>query len=115
MDNQEFWRAIRQALLMAVDAIERFIGISPTTSDIRKTYKKGDQVQRLAKIMTDLDIIENTKDGEKNYTFGFGSTYSVITEDQIESLKSGKCIAFYDGEYSHFIIYEPFKRKDWDL
>lgn len=34
--SKAFWMAFRQALLMVVDAIERELGISPTTADIRK-------------------------------------------------------------------------------
>lgn len=39
MDSKELWVAIRQALLMIVDAIEKQWGISPTTSEMRKAYK----------------------------------------------------------------------------
>jgi len=36
MMDREFWLAIRQALLMIVDAIERMAGIEPRTSEVRK-------------------------------------------------------------------------------
>jgi hypothetical protein len=39
VDNKDFWHAFRQALLMMVDAIERGLGISPTTAEIRSMYK----------------------------------------------------------------------------
>lgn len=38
-DDREKDMAIRQALLMQVDAIERRWGISPTTAEIRKEDK----------------------------------------------------------------------------
>jgi hypothetical protein len=39
MTDHEFWMAIRQALLMALDALERKLGISPTTAQIRKSFR----------------------------------------------------------------------------
>lgn len=36
MEAREMWVAIRQALLMIVDAIERAFGISPRTAELRK-------------------------------------------------------------------------------
>jgi len=39
--SKEFWMGIRQALLMITDAIERELGISPTTAEIRDEYKRG--------------------------------------------------------------------------
>ena len=36
-----FWRSIREALLMAVDAVERYVGISPRTSEMRRLTKHG--------------------------------------------------------------------------
>lgn len=37
--NRQFWLAYRQSLLMQIDAIEKLIGIMPTTADIRKQAK----------------------------------------------------------------------------
>lgn len=37
--TREFWVAVRQALLMLVDALERELGISPRTAELRKTAK----------------------------------------------------------------------------
>ena len=34
--TREFWLAIRQALLMVVDALERELGICPRTAELRK-------------------------------------------------------------------------------
>jgi hypothetical protein len=36
MMSKEFWLALRQALLMVVDALERELGISPRTAELRK-------------------------------------------------------------------------------
>jgi hypothetical protein len=36
MKDQALWMGIRQALLMAIDAIERFLDISPRTAELRK-------------------------------------------------------------------------------
>lgn len=38
-EHKDFWHAFRQALLMMVDAIERGLGINPTTAQIRQWYK----------------------------------------------------------------------------
>lgn len=34
--SREFWLAVRQALLMVVDALERELGIAPRTAELRK-------------------------------------------------------------------------------
>lgn len=34
--SREFWVAIRQALLMVVDSLERELGICPRTAELRK-------------------------------------------------------------------------------
>ena len=36
MPDREFWMLIRQALLMALDAIERMLAIEPRTAELRK-------------------------------------------------------------------------------
>ncbi len=40
MSDNEFWMAIRQALLMIIDAIERKFAVSPRTSELRKLIKQ---------------------------------------------------------------------------
>ncbi len=35
MSDEEFWLAIRQALLLLVDILERKLGISPRTAELR--------------------------------------------------------------------------------
>ena len=39
MEDQEFWLAIRQALLALLDAVERRWNIKPRTSEIRKWWR----------------------------------------------------------------------------
>ncbi len=36
VEDRAFWMAVRQALLMALDALERRLGISPRTSELRR-------------------------------------------------------------------------------
>jgi len=38
--NRELALAVRQALLMMVDALERWLDISPTTSEARKALRR---------------------------------------------------------------------------
>lgn len=40
MTDHDFWLATRKALLDQVDAIERKLGISPTTAELRRANKK---------------------------------------------------------------------------
>ena len=37
--DREFWLAVREALLLIVSAIERMMGIKPTTAECRKRTK----------------------------------------------------------------------------
>lgn len=37
--SREFWLAVRQALLMLVDALERELGLSPRTAELRRQAK----------------------------------------------------------------------------
>lgn len=39
MTEREFWLAIRQAMLMALDALERWLEISPRTAELRRANK----------------------------------------------------------------------------
>jgi hypothetical protein len=39
MSDHDFLLAIRQALLMALDALERKLGIEPRTAEIRKAHR----------------------------------------------------------------------------
>lgn len=37
--DREFWMAVRRALLIVLDALERRLCISPTTAELRRTAK----------------------------------------------------------------------------
>jgi hypothetical protein len=37
----EFWRAVRQALLLLIDALERELNIRPRTAELRKEHKSS--------------------------------------------------------------------------
>lgn len=41
--DRAFWQTYRQALLMMLDAIERRLGISPTTAELRKEMRQRGQ------------------------------------------------------------------------
>lgn len=41
MSDKEFWRLIREGVLLILDALERWLGILPTTSEIRKQWKRS--------------------------------------------------------------------------
>jgi hypothetical protein len=43
MSETEFLMGVREALLMMLDLVERKLGISPRTSEIRKAYKNAHQ------------------------------------------------------------------------
>jgi hypothetical protein len=38
--ERALWEGIRQALLAALDAIERFLDVRPTTAEIRRQWKE---------------------------------------------------------------------------
>jgi hypothetical protein len=39
-EDREFWMCVRQALLMMLDALERRLGISPRTAELRKETRE---------------------------------------------------------------------------
>jgi len=39
-DDRAFWMAIRQALLMLLDALERKLMVNPRTSELRKMFRR---------------------------------------------------------------------------
>ena len=39
MPDREFWMMIRQALLMALDTMERMLNIEPRTAELRKAKR----------------------------------------------------------------------------
>lgn len=55
-----------------------------------------------------LYTIENTKQAQSEFGHAYGSEWIKITEKQIRDLRSGKQLAFSDGEYTSFIsLNEP--------
>ena len=50
-----------------------------------------------------LYVIDNTKKAQDEFGHAWGSDWSQISLKQIEALRQKKQIAFFDGEYSHFI------------
>ena len=41
MTTRAFWLAVREALLALIDAVERLLDYSPTTSQMRKEWKRS--------------------------------------------------------------------------
>ena len=41
MTDRDFWLAIRQAMLMALDALERWLGLEPRTAELRKQARRN--------------------------------------------------------------------------
>ena len=41
--SREFWMAVRQAVLMFLDALERELGMTPRTAELRKERKRERQ------------------------------------------------------------------------
>ena len=46
-EETQFWSEIREALLALVDIIERKMGMSKRTSQIRKEYKTAQRAEKL--------------------------------------------------------------------
>ena len=44
-NEREFWMAVRQALLMVLDALERMLSIEPRTAELRQRMKREDSRQ----------------------------------------------------------------------
>ena len=41
--SRDFWMAVRQAVLMFLDALERELGLAPRTAELRREKKKERQ------------------------------------------------------------------------
>ena len=41
LSDYDFWMMIRNAVLLFLDAIEKKLGLSPTTAEIRSQYKRA--------------------------------------------------------------------------
>ena len=51
------------------------------------------------------DIIEDTEEALDKYGYGYGAEVNLLKPKHIKALMEGKCLAFSDGEYHHFLIY----------
>ena len=47
----------------------------------------------------------------EDYCGDYGSTVTSLNDSQIEELKLGKVFLIDDGEYTHFILHERFKKE----
>lgn len=73
------------------ESIQKEIGESWVLSD------------RLEEYIASFDEIEATQRARKEFGYGYGANLIEITEENIKALREGKHLAFFDGEYSHFI------------
>lgn len=48
-------------------------------------------------------ILKNEEEIKKFHEQGFRSRVSIITEEDIKALQEGKCLGFFDGEYTSII------------
>lgn len=48
-------------------------------------------------------IIENTDQARDQFGHMYGSGNTYLSREDIQALLDGKCVAFHDGEYSHFL------------
>lgn len=53
--------------------------------------------------MDDIQIIDNTEQAKKNYGYPYGAIEIELTNEMINNLLIGKCIAGDSGEYSIFL------------
>jgi len=51
----------------------------------------------------DIAIIENTATARDEFGYAWGGGDTIINKKHLEALRSGKCIALYDGEYVTFL------------
>lgn len=56
--------------------------------------------------MDNVKIIENTEQAKKEYGYMWGADTFYLTQEMIEALLNGKCIAGDNGEYVTFIEME---------
>ncbi len=50
------------------------------------------------------EIIEKTDEAVETFGTAWGAGVIGITREQIDAILSGKCFAFDDGEYVHFVV-----------
>lgn len=61
--HQKTKMAFRQAILMALDALERDMNISPRTSEIRAWYKHGGQTVAISGNGNNLPVLVLNEEG----------------------------------------------------
>jgi hypothetical protein len=59
--------------------------------------------------MDDVQIIENTEEAMNNYGHCWGSSKLCLTNEMLQALSDGKCIACNIGEYTTFVMLEGDK------
>jgi len=53
--------------------------------------------------MIGVFIIENTKEAQETFGYGWGASHYAVTPDQIKALAAGKQMAIDGGEYVSFV------------
>lgn len=53
----------------------------------------------------ELYVIEKTEK-QAFHKIGWGGDENILTDEHIQALKNGKCIAWSDGEYTHILELE---------
>jgi len=54
--------------------------------------------------MTKFTVIDDTKEARDKHGHMWGSVLVILTEADMILLRQGKCLAFDDGEYQHFLV-----------
>jgi hypothetical protein len=53
-----------------------------------------------------VDIVEPTIEAMDKQGYGWGAGFIILTKKDIDALLSGKLLAYDDGEYMAYFIYE---------
>lgn len=53
----------------------------------------------------DIDIIDDTDEARKAFGYHYGCELQDISKEQLDALLNGKCLAYFDGEYAHFLVF----------
>ena len=51
-----------------------------------------------------VEVIENTKGARDQFGYGCACTVTIVSKADVRALLEGKCWAYNDGEYSHFVM-----------
>ena len=60
-------------------------------------------------------IIENTQEARQDYGYAWGGDHTHMTAEHIKALQDGKCLAMFDGEYTHFVWMEQVREATEDV